>query len=135
MDPATIFCPNLACPARGQRGEGNIRIHARKDPPFLCTECHKTFSATNGTAFYRLRTAAETVSLVVTLMAPGCPLHAIVVAFGLDERTVAACGREQAARGRPCKHRWWSNHGTWARCKPVRCASRHNRASSGWRSR
>jgi transposase-like protein len=90
MDPATIFCPNLACPARGQRGEGNIHIHARKDPPFLCTECHKTFSATNGTAFYRLRTAAETVSLVVTLMAPGCPLHAIVVAFGLDERTVAA---------------------------------------------
>ena len=24
MDPATIFCPNLACPARGQIGQGNI---------------------------------------------------------------------------------------------------------------
>ena len=39
--------------------------------------------------FDRLRTAAETVTLVVTLMAHGCPLHAIVVAFGFEERTVA----------------------------------------------
>ena len=31
----------------------------------MCTECHKTFSATKGTALYRLRTPAETVSLVV----------------------------------------------------------------------
>ena len=89
MDPATTFCPNLACPARGQRGQGNIRIHSRKDERFLCTECHTTFSATQGTALYRLRTSAETVSLVVTLLAHGCPLQAIVVAFGSDERTVA----------------------------------------------
>jgi transposase-like protein/IS1 family transposase len=89
MDPTTTFCPNLACPARGQSGQGNIGIHSRKDQRFLCTECHKTFSATKGTAFYRLRTAAETVTLVVTLLAHGCPPQAIVVAFGFDERTVA----------------------------------------------
>ena len=64
----------------------------------MCTECHKTFSATKGTAFYRLRTSAETVSLVVTLMAHGCPLQAIVVAFGFDERTVALLA---GARWRP----------------------------------
>jgi transposase-like protein/IS1 family transposase len=90
MDPTITFCPNLACPARGQTGQGNIGIHSCKDKRFICTECHKTFSATKGTAFYRLRTSAETVSLVVTLMAHGCPLQAIVVAFGYDERTVAA---------------------------------------------
>jgi len=90
MDPATTFCPNLVCPARGQAGEGNIRIHSRKDQRFLCTACHKTFSATKGTAFYRLRTPVETVTLVVTLLAHGCPLQAIVVAFGFDERTVAS---------------------------------------------
>jgi IS1 family transposase len=39
--------------------------------------------------FYRLRTAAETVSLVVTLLAHGCPVQAIVAAFGFDERTIA----------------------------------------------
>ncbi|MGE3537814.1 MAG: hypothetical protein AB7N91_10325 [Candidatus Tectimicrobiota bacterium] len=45
---------------------------------------------TKGTALYRLRTSAETISLVVTLLAHGCPLQAIVVAFGYDERTVAS---------------------------------------------
>jgi len=89
MDPTTTCCPNIACPARGQTGQGNIGIHSCKDKRFLCTECHKTFSATKGTAFYRLRTSAETVSLVVTLLAHGCPLQALVVAFGSDERTVA----------------------------------------------
>jgi hypothetical protein len=37
-----------------------------------------------------LRTNEETVKKVVTLLAYGCPLQAIVHAFGLDERTVAA---------------------------------------------
>ena len=89
MDPTTVFCPNLVCSARGQSGQGHIGSHARKERRFLCTVCHKTFSATKGTALYRLRTAAETVSLVVTLLAHGCPPQAIVAAFGADERTVA----------------------------------------------
>jgi transposase-like protein len=55
----------------------------------ICNQCHKTFTVRKGTAFYRLRTPAETVSLVLTLLAHGCPLQAIVVAFGFDERTVA----------------------------------------------
>jgi len=99
MDPTPIFCPNLACPARGHTGQGNIRIHSRKDQRFMCTACHKTFSATQGTAFYRLRTSAETVSLVVTLMAHGCPLQAVVVAFGYDERTVAEWLRRAGGHG------------------------------------
>jgi transposase-like protein/IS1 family transposase len=89
MDPTTVFCPNRHCPARGQTGMGNIGIHSQKEQRCICHECHKTFSATKGTALYRLRTAAETVTLVVTLLAHGCPLHAIVAAFGFDERTVA----------------------------------------------
>ncbi len=70
MNPSTVCCPNLACPARGQAGEGNIRIQSRTDKHFICTECHKMCSATKGTACYRLRTSAETVTLVVTLQ--GC---------------------------------------------------------------
>jgi transposase-like protein len=97
MNPTTVFCPNLACPARGQTGQGNIRIHSGKDQRFLCTECHKTCSATKGTALYRLRTPAETGSLVVTLLAHGCPLQAIVVALGSDDRT-GACGLARAGR-------------------------------------
>src|ERR687888_513629 len=89
MDPTTAFCPNWHCHARGQIGRGNIGIHSRKEQRFICHECHKTFSATTGTVFYRLRTSAETVVIVVTLLAHGCPLQAIVAAFGFDERTVA----------------------------------------------
>ena len=90
MDPAATFCPNLACAARGQTGQGNIGIHSRTEKRFICTECRMTFAATKGTALYRLRTASETVSLVVTLLAHGCPVQAIVAAFGFDARTVAA---------------------------------------------
>jgi transposase-like protein/IS1 family transposase len=90
MDPTTTFCPNIACPARGQTGQGNIGIHSRKDRRFICTQCRKTFAATYGTVLYRLRTAGDLVALIITLLAHGCPVQAIVVAFGFDERTVAA---------------------------------------------
>lgn len=90
MDLATVFCPNPDCPARGQTGQGNVGIHSRKEQRLICKQCRKTFTLTKGTAFYRLRTPTETVSLVLTLLAHGCPLQAIVVAFGFDERTVAA---------------------------------------------
>jgi hypothetical protein len=65
-------------------------MHSRKDTRFICTQCRKTFTSTQGTAFSRLRTPAATVALVLTLLAPGCPLQAIVVAFGYDERTVTS---------------------------------------------
>src|SRR2546422_1518057 len=90
MDPTTVFCPNRHCPARGQAGQGNIGIHSRKEQRFICHACDKTFSATTGTVFYRLRTSAETVVLIVTLLAHGCPVQAIVAALGFDERTIAA---------------------------------------------
>lgn len=96
MNPTTVFCPNFACHARGQIGQGNIGVHSQKEQRFLCKACQKTFSATKGTVFYRLRTSAETVVMVVTLLAHGCPLQAIVAAFGFDERTVAD---------------WWSRSG------------------------
>jgi transposase-like protein/IS1 family transposase len=99
MNPTIVFCPNLACPARGQTGQGNIGIHSRQEKRFICTQCRKTFTATKGTALYRLRTSAETVTRVVTLMAHGCPLQAIVVAFGIDERTVAAWLQRAGVQG------------------------------------
>ncbi len=99
MNPTTVFCPNLACPARGQTGQGNIGSHSQKEKRFICSECRKTFTITKGTAFYRLRTSSETVTRVVTLMAHGCPLQAIVVAFGVDERTVADWLRRAGIQG------------------------------------
>lgn len=99
MDPTTTCCPNMACPARGHIGQGNIGIHARKDRRFICTQCRKTFAATYGTVFYRLRTTSDLVALIFTLLAQGCPGQASVVAFGFDERTVAAWGAGAGRQG------------------------------------
>ena len=88
MNPQDIFCPNIDCPARGQKDKGNIRIHSLEEQRCKCKVCGQTFTISKGTIFYRLRTASETVMLVVTLLAYGCPIQAIVKAFGLDERTV-----------------------------------------------
>ncbi len=100
MDPQTIFCPNLACPARGQVGRGNIGIHSRKERRYICHQCHHTFTETKGTPLYRLRSDRQIITLVLTLLAHGCPLPAIVVAFELDERTVQGW---QARAGRHCE--------------------------------
>jgi transposase-like protein len=100
MDPQTQFCHNLDCPASGQVGKGNIVVHSLKEGRCKCNVCDKTFSETKGTAFYRLRTAKDVVVLVVTLLAYGCPLQAICIAFGLDERTVL---NWQARAGQHCQ--------------------------------
>jgi transposase-like protein len=88
MDPQPTFCPNLDCPARGQIGEGNIIGHGRQRPRSKCTVCGETFSPRRGTPLYRRRTSEDLVTLVITLLAHGCPPVAIEVAFGLQTRTV-----------------------------------------------
>jgi transposase-like protein len=100
MDPQTQFCHNLDCPASGQVGKGNIVVHSRKEGRCKCNVCGKTFSETKGTVFYRLRTAKDVVVLIVTLLAHGCPLQAVCIAFSLDERTVLDW---QARSGQHCQ--------------------------------
>src|SRR5436305_10440741 len=90
MDASSQFCPNLECKARGQVGQGNNVIHSRKRPRYRCKTCGKTFSAREGPMFAGLRKPRELIVIVVTLLAYGCPVQAIVHAFGLDERTVAS---------------------------------------------
>jgi len=89
MNPRATFCPNIHCPARGQTGKGNIHVHSQKDKRYWCAVCEQTFTATQGTIFYRLRSDPHVVMQVITLLAYGCPVQAIVKAFGLDERTVS----------------------------------------------
>jgi len=89
IDPQKQLCHNPDCPARGKRGEGNIRRLSRKEKRYRCVICGQTFVATKGTPFYRLQTGADLVTIVLTLLCHGCPPQAIVEAFGFDERTVA----------------------------------------------
>lgn len=90
MDPKGVFCANPACSDRGVADKGNIKVHSRKEQRFRCATCKKTFAASKGTPFYRLHKDDILLVCVVTLLAHGCPLPAIVAAFGLDERTVAS---------------------------------------------
>ncbi len=89
MDSQTAFCQNEGCPARSKVGQGNIKIHSRKERRYRCGECGHTFVETKGTPMYRLHKGMDLFLLVVTLVSHGCPVQAIVAAFGLDERTVA----------------------------------------------
>ena len=99
MDPPTTCCPHLACPARGQTGQGTMGLHACKDTRCICTECPKPCRATQGTACERLRTSAEPGRLVGTRLAHGCPRHALGVALGAAERPVAGWGARGGAQG------------------------------------
>lgn len=90
MDPQTLFCPNSNCPARGQVGKGNIGVQSRKEHRYICHVCHQTFAETTGTVFYRLHKPRALVTVILTLLAHGCPLQAVVVAYQMDERTVKA---------------------------------------------
>jgi transposase-like protein len=88
MNPHAVWCPNLACPARGQFGKGNIGVHSQHERRYRCRVCRKTFGARTGTIFHRRRTDEALIVLVITLVSWGCPLVAIEHAFGLMPQTI-----------------------------------------------
>lgn len=100
MDPQQQFCHNEHCWAYARKQEGHIVIHSQREKRYRCKRCKRTFSATKGTAFYRTHKSRELILTILTLLAHGCPLQAIVAAFSLDERTVR---RWQMEAGAQCK--------------------------------
>lgn len=84
MRPELVVCPKSDCGASDRIG---VHSHAKRQ--YICHACGKTFAETTGTMLYGLKHPTWLVLLVVALLAYGCPLQAIVLAFGLDERTVA----------------------------------------------
>jgi|SRR5579871_4820986 len=97
MNPQPLFCPNNACPSRGQQNAGNLRVHDSLRQRWRCRTCKKTFRATQGTLFHAKKYPVATIVLVITLLSWGCPLQAIVAAFQIEERTVQRW-REQAGQ-------------------------------------
>lgn len=100
MDPHQQWCHNHACRAYGRIGEGHVVIHSHKERRYRCKRCGRTFSETRGTALYRVHKPRWLMIAVLTLLAYGCPVQAIVAAFNIDERTVARWQREA---GSQCK--------------------------------
>ena len=80
---------NIVCPFVEEATTHKIGVHSHKERRYICHTCGKTFAETKGTPLYDLKTPMWIVVLVLTLLAYGTPVQAIVMAFGLDERTVA----------------------------------------------
>src|SRR6266508_5129301 len=84
MRPELVVCPNSTCGASGRIG-----VHSIKERRYKCHTCGKTFAETTGTPLFGLKHPLWLVLVVLALLATGCPVPAVVFAFGLDERTVA----------------------------------------------
>lgn len=95
MQPQNVVCPFVDNPANH-----TIWIHSQKERRYKCKTCNRTFSETAGTPLYGLKTPLWIVVLVLTLLAYGCPIQAIVKGFGLDERTVSDWHRKAGKHGR-----------------------------------
>jgi transposase-like protein len=122
MDPHEQFCHNRRCRAYGRSGEGHLVIHSHKERPYRCKRCGRTFTETKDSAFYRMHKPRWLVLAVMTLLSYGCPVQAIVVAFDLDERTVARWQRESGSllRRRVKASCVPVNQGGWAGSGPPR---------------
>jgi transposase-like protein len=93
--PAQAVCPNPDCTASGRIG-----IHSHQERRYICHACKTTFAATTGSPLFGLKTPQWVVLIVLTLLAYGCPVPAIVAAFGVDERSVAAWLKKAGAHAK-----------------------------------
>jgi len=93
LDPKLMTCPHCDENER-------IGVHSHQERRYMCHTCGKTFAETKGTVFFNLHYPIWVVVLALSLLAHGCPPAAIVVAFELDERTVAAWHRKAGHHGK-----------------------------------
>jgi len=82
-------------------GAGNLVSQGKKREREKCKTCGRTCCARQGTMCVGLHKPEKPMVLVVTLLASGCPVQAMVHALGWDERTVA---RWQERAGAHCQH-------------------------------
>ena len=94
MNPKHQCCHNPQCEHRGLYDNGNIGVHSQRAKRYICHRCGKTFAQTIGTPLYRKHHEHSFIADVVSLLAHGCPVQAIVATYHLDERTVHAWQKE-----------------------------------------
>jgi hypothetical protein len=134
VNPQELFCPNIACRARGQVGKGNIHIHSQKNKRCICEVCGQTFTTTTGTIFYRLRSDPQLVMWVIVLLAYGCPIQATLAPhFGavqvlskplgwMNERLVIGRGEQVSIVTRSMKIWLKTVSMIYNKCKPMTLA-------------
>ena len=81
LNPALMTCPYCGEKER-------IGVHSYGERRCKCHACGGTFAETKGTPLYKLRYPIWVAILVLSLLAYGCPVQAIVAALFIDERTI-----------------------------------------------
>src|SRR6266849_3286548 len=95
--PRRYFAPTWSARQEGKSGKARSSAMGASDPGPGARPAERRGAAKAGSLFAGLRKPTEVIVVVVTLLAYGCPVQAIVHAFELDERTVARW-RDQAGR-------------------------------------
>lgn len=96
------FCPNEACPDYGKLPgdqQRNIKKAGRTQKGvqrYQCKTCHRTFTETKGTIFYRKRTPPKEILETLALLAEGTRISSLSRAKGHKEDTILAWLREAA---------------------------------------
>ena len=81
LNPALMTCPHCV--------GSHIWIHSQQERRFKCATCKKTFAESRGTPLFNMRYPNWVVIMVLSLLASGCPVQAIVFALSINEQTIA----------------------------------------------
>jgi transposase-like protein len=97
------FCPNEACPEYGKLQDSQTQRNIRKYGKtragvqrYQCQTCHRTFTGTTGTIFFRKRTPEHEILETLALLAEGSRISSLSRAKGFKEDTILAWLREAA---------------------------------------
>ena len=92
-DYSHLACPNSDCPAYGQRGAGNLRLHGwsgsgHRIRCLYCVTCGADFSERANTPLFGLRTDEDTLVAIARHLAEGTGCRATARLCGVSLNTV-----------------------------------------------
>jgi transposase-like protein len=81
FDYSHLACPNGECPAYGQAGAGNLRLHGwsgrnQRIHCLYCATCGTSFSERANTPLFGLRSSEDTLVRIAEHLADGCGCRA-----------------------------------------------------------
>src|SRR3989442_2239427 len=112
-------CPNAECPLFKRMNRGNVSAistymtESGKRRVFRCRHCETTFSETQDTVFFDLRTSEEKVMMALKMLLVRVDLSGISFVLGVHEETVLAWlvraaakahGDQRAFAAEPARH-------------------------------
>ena len=97
------FCLDEACQDYGKLQDGQKQTNIKKSGKtakgvqrYECKTCHRTFTETTGTLFFRKRTPEHEILETLALLAEGSRISSLSRAKGFKEDTILAWLREAA---------------------------------------